>query len=67
MRKGKVKLYCGCFGHYATILLEEIKDMMQNGSYFYIEMKDGNIWEDCEHAVITYDENEPVGYFCKEK
>ena len=64
MSRGKVKLYLGrC--HYATIWLEEIKNMEQNGSYFFIEMKDGNIWEDCDHAVITYDENEPVGYFVK--
>jgi hypothetical protein len=26
-------------------------------------MKDGNIWEDCNCAVITYDLNEPIGYF----
>lgn len=28
-----VKLYCGCWGHYATIYLDEIKNMEQNGSY----------------------------------
>ena len=62
MNKGKVKLYLNnC--HYATILLEEIKNMEQNGAYWYIEMKDGNIFEDCNMAVITYDENEKIGYF----
>lgn len=63
MNKGKVKLYCGVWGHYATIYLDEIKNMEQNGSYWYIEMKDGDVWEDCEFAVITYDKNEPIGYF----
>lgn len=64
-RIGKVKLYLGkC--HYATILLDDIKDMQQNCDYWFIEMKDGDIWEDCQCAVITYDPNEPVGYFIKE-
>jgi hypothetical protein len=62
MNRGKVKLFLGqC--HYATIWLDEIKDMRQNGSYWFIEMKDGNFWEDCNMAVITYDPDEPVGYF----
>ena len=62
INKGKVKLFLGeC--HYATIWLEDIKDMSQNGAYWYIEMKDGNCWEDCNMAVITYDPDEPVGYF----
>ena len=62
MNKGKVKLYLGkC--HYATIWLDDIKDMYQNGSYWYIEMKVGDAWEDCNMAVITYDPDEPVGYF----
>ena len=64
MNKGKVKLYLGKF-NYATIWLDEIKNMEQNNAYWFIEMKDGNIWEDCNMAVITYDENEPVGYFVK--
>lgn len=60
--KGKVKLYLNkC--HYATILLEEIKNMEQNGAYWFIEMKSGHIWEDCNMAVITYDKNENIGYF----
>ncbi len=63
--RGKVKLYCGIWKHYATIWLDEIKSMEQNGSYWFIEMKDGDIWEDCQNAVITYDENEPIGYFVK--
>jgi hypothetical protein len=63
MNKGKVKLYCGRFNHYATIWLDEIKNMEQNGAYWFIEMKDGNIWEDATNAVITYDENEKIGYF----
>ena len=58
-----VKLYCGIWGHYATIYLDEIKNMEQNGSYWHIEMKDGDIWEDCEHTVITNDPDEPIGYF----
>ena len=62
MNKGKVKLYLNKL-HYATILLEEIKNMEQNGAYWFIEMKDGNIFEDCNMAVITYDENEKIGYF----
>lgn len=63
MNRGKVKLYCGCFKHYATIWLDEIKNMEQNGAYWFIEMKDGNVWEDTTNAVITYDENEKIGYF----
>ena len=58
-----VKLYCGRFGHYATIYLDEIKNMEQNGPYWYIEMKDGNVWEDAQHCVITNDPGESVGYF----
>ena len=58
-----VKLYCGYWGHYATIYLDEIKNMEQNGSYWFIEMKDGNIWEDAQHCVITNDPWEKVGYF----
>jgi len=50
----KVKLYL-CKKHYATIWLDEIKNMEQNGAYWYIEMKDGNVWEDCNMAVITQD------------
>lgn len=61
-RVGKVKLYLGK-AHYATILLSEIKDMYQNRDYWYIEMKNGDAWEDCNMAVITYDPDEPVGYF----
>jgi hypothetical protein len=37
--------------------------MEQNGAYWFIEMKDGNVWEDATNAVITYDENEKIGYF----
>lgn len=65
MNRGKVKLYCGTFKHYATIWLDEIKNMEQNGAYWFIEMKDGNIWEDATNAVITYDENEIVAYNIK--
>ena len=62
MERGKVKLYLGhC--HYATIWLDEIKSMEQNKAYWFIEMKDGDIWGDCDLAVITYDPNEKVGYF----
>ena len=39
--------------------------MEQNGAYWFIEMKDGNIWEDATNAVITYDENEIVAYNIK--
>lgn len=60
-----VKLYCCRWGHYATIYLDEIKNMEQNGSYWYIEMYDGNIWEDAQHCVITNDPWEKVGYFVK--
>jgi hypothetical protein len=63
MNKGKVKLYCGRFNHYATIWLDEIKNMEQNGAYWFIEMKDGEIYEDCNMAVITSDLSEEVGYF----
>lgn len=58
-----VKLYCGRWGHYATIYLDEIKNMEQNGSYWHIEMYDGNVWEDAQHCVITNDLGESVGYF----
>jgi hypothetical protein len=62
--RGKLKLYLGeC--HYATIWLDEIKNMQQNNAYWFIEMKDGNYWEDCNMAVITYDETEKIGYFVK--
>ena len=62
MNYSKVKLYLGnC--HYATIWLNEIKNMKQNGAYWYIEMKDGNVYEDCTNAVITNDINEKIGYF----
>ncbi len=58
----KVKLYLNkC--HYATIWLNEIKSMEQNGAYWYIKMKDGNVWEDCNMAVITHDQNEKIGYW----
>jgi hypothetical protein len=60
-----VKLYCDCWGHYATIYLDEIKNMEQNGSYWHIEMYDGNVWEDAQHCVITNDPWEKVGYFVK--
>ena len=62
-----VKLYCGCCGHYATIYLDEIKNIEQNGAYWYIEMKDGDIWEDAQNFVITNDPWEKVGYFVKTK
>ena len=62
--RSRVKLYCGrC--NYATIYLDEIKNMEQNGAYWFIEMKNGNIWEDCDLAVITNDLCEEVGYFVK--
>ena len=62
MNRGKVKLYCGrC--HYATIYVDEIKNIEQNGSYWFIDMKDGNCWEDADLLVFTKDENEKVGYF----
>ena len=62
-----VKLYCGRFGHYATIYLDEIKNMKQNGSYWYIEMKYGDIWEDAQNCVIINDPSESVGYFVEMK
>jgi len=37
--------------------------MEQNGPYWYIEMKDGNVWENAQHCVITNDLWENVGYF----
>jgi hypothetical protein len=58
-----VKLYCGRCEHYATIYLDEIKNMEQNGSYWHIEMYDGNVWKDAQHCVITNDPWEKVGYF----
>lgn len=62
--KTKVKLFLGqC--HYATIYLDEIKSMEQNGAYWFIEMENGEIWEDCNMAVITDDPYEHVGYFVK--
>lgn len=58
----KIKLYCGrC--HYATIYADEVKNIEQNGSYWFIDMKDGNYWEDADLLVFTKDENENVGYF----
>ena len=62
-----VKLYCSCWRHYATIYLDEIKNMEQNGSCWYIEMKDGYVWEDAQHCVITNDPSESVGYFAEMK
>lgn len=62
-----VKLYCGRFGHYATIYLDEIKNMEQNGSYWYIEMKDGSVLKDAQNCVITNDPCESVGYFVEIK
>lgn len=57
----RVKLFLGrC--HYATIYLDEIKNLEQNCDYWFIEMKDGNIWEDADHLVFT-NEGIPVGYF----
>lgn len=57
-----VKLYLGnC--HYASVYLHDIKNMEQNGAYWFIEMKDGEIYEDCNMAVITSDLSEEVGYF----
>lgn len=57
-----VKLYLGkC--HYASVYLHDIKNMEQNGAYWFIEMKDGEIYEDCNMAVITSDMSEKVGYF----
>lgn len=64
MNRGKVKLFLGAC-HYATIWLDEIKDMRQNHAYWFIEMKNGNVWEDATNAAITYDPNEEVGYFVK--
>lgn len=58
----KIKLYCGrC--HYATIYADEVKNIEQNCDYWFIEMKDGNFWEDADLLVFTKDENEKVGYF----
>lgn len=63
MKKGKVKLFLdNC--HIATVWLDEIKNMAQKGKYWFIEMKDG-IFVGATCASITYDENEPVGYFVK--
>lgn len=60
-----VKLYCDCWGHYATIYLDEIKNIEQNGAYWYILMKDGNVYTDAQNFVITNDSWENVGYFVK--
>lgn len=58
----KLKLYLGrC--HYATIYIDEVKNIEQNSDYWFIEMKDGNCWEDCNFFAITNDLNEKVGYF----
>ncbi len=58
----KLKLYLGrC--HYATIYLDEVKNIEQNNNYWFIEMKDDNYWEDCNFFVITNDIDEKVGYF----
>ena len=58
----KIKLYCGrC--HYATIYADEVKNIEQNGSYWFIDMKNGNFWEDADLIVFTKDDKEPVGYF----
>lgn len=62
MNRQKVKLYCGRL-NYATIYLDEVKDIRQNNTYWFIEMKDGDYWEDCDHFVITSDPEEKVGYF----
>jgi hypothetical protein len=60
----KVKLFLGrC--HYATIYLDEIKNLEQNDSYWFIEMKNGDYWEDADHLVFT-NEDVPVGYFVKD-
>ena len=57
----KLKLYCGrC--HYATIYLDEVKDITQNENYWFIDMKYDDFWEDCDHFIIT-NEDIPVGYF----
>ena len=62
MVRDKLKLYCGkC--HYATVYLDEVKNMIQNKSYWYIEMKDGDVYADCTNAVITKDQSENIGYF----
>ena len=60
-----IKLYCSCWGHYATIYLDEIKNIEQNGAYWYILMKDGNVYTDAQNFVITNDPWEKVGYFVK--
>jgi hypothetical protein len=60
--RGKLKLYLDeC--HYATIWLDEIKNMYQNNAYWFIEMKNGNYLKEYNMAVITYDETEKIGYF----
>lgn len=58
----KLKLYLGrC--HYVTIYLDEVKNIEQNNDYWFIDMKDGDCWEDCNFFVITNDLDEKVGYF----
>lgn len=52
MNTQKLKLFCGRY-HYATILLKDVKRILQNGSYWFIEMKDGDYWEDCDMFVIV--------------
>ena len=60
----KVRLFLGRL-NYATVYLDDIKNLEQNCNYWFIEMKDGNIWEDADHLVFI-NEDVPVGYFVKD-
>ena len=60
-KRTKVQLFLGRL-NYATVYLDEIKNLEQNCNYWYIEMKDGYIFEDSDHLVFT-NEDVQVGYF----
>lgn len=62
-RRTKVRLFLGRL-NYATVYLDDIKNLEQNSNYWFIEMKDGNIWEDADHLVFT-NEDVLVGYLVK--
>ena len=47
MNRQKIKLFCNPWGHYATLYVDEVKEIKQNGSYWFIEMKDG---KDCKRS-----------------
>lgn len=66
MDRQKIKLFCNPWGHYATLYIDEVKEIKQNGPYWFIEMKDGNYYGDCECFSFTSDPNEKIGYFIED-